>query len=273
MNLEARLTGTLNDVLRTSGYIFEIINNNKRQSNLITGPNNQLIPPPITAQLAASIAQFDLILDDTVSKFNDARWCVEQIVENKQKQEELRLQEEIERKKRLEEQKRREEEEARRKEEEEAKRKEEEERKKKEAQEQEEKARQEKERLEKERQENERKERERQEREEQERQEKERRDNLGVMDPGFDFDMDLDKNAPGIPNPSDILSSISYKGPGGDKADNKNEIDLGLNSILGEGQGFDDLNMDLLGQDFDGSAMNQDEDFDVDNFLNQFGND
>lgn len=268
MNLEARLNGTLNDVLRTSGYIFEIINNNKRQSNLVTGPNNQLIPPPITAQLAASIAQFDLILDDTVSKFNDARWCVEQIVENKQKQEELRLQEEVERKKRLEEQKRREEEERQRKEQEEVKRREEEERKKKEAQEQEEKARQERERLEKERQ----AEQERQEREEQERQEKERRDNLGVMDPGFDSDMDLDKGAPGIPNPSDILSSISYNGPGGDKADGKDN-DLGLNSILGEGQDFDDLNMDLLGQDFGGSGMGQEEDFDVDNFLNQFGND
>lgn len=265
MNLEARLNGTLNDVLRTSGYIFEIINNNKRQSNLITGPNNQLIPPLITAQLAASIAQFDLILDDTISKFNDARWCVEQIVENKQKQEELRLQEEIERKKRLEEQKRREEEERKRQKQEEEKRREEEERKKKEAKEREEKANLERERLEKERQEQ----KERQEREERERQEKERKENLGVMEPELDFDMDLDK---GAPNPSDILSHISYKGPGGDKVDGKDN-DLGLNSILGEGQDFDDLNMDLLGQDFGGSGMGQDDDFDVDNFLNQFGND
>lgn len=270
MNLENRLLGSLNDVLRTSGYIFEIINNNRRQSNLITGPNNQLIPPPITAKLAASIAQFDLILDDTVSKCNDARWCVEQIVENKQKQQELKLQEEAERKKRLEEQQRREEEERQRKEQEEAKRKEEEERRRKEAQEEAERAQQERERLEKEKQENERNERERLQREEEERQEKERRDNLGVMDPGLDYDMNLEKDNPGIPNPSDILSSISYKGGlGGDNGD----MDLGLNSILGEGQGFDDLNMDLLGQDFEGSGVVPDEEFDVDNFLNQFGND
>ncbi|KAM3124436.1 hypothetical protein CJJ07_003736 [Candidozyma auris] len=276
MNLETRLTGTLNDVLRTSGYIFEIINNNKRQSNLITGPNNQLIPPPITAQLAASVAQFDSILDDTVSKFNDARWCVEQIVENKQKQEELRIQEEIERKKRLEEQRRREEEEKKRREEEEARRKEEEERREKEAKEQEERARQERERLEREKQEKERKElEEKQRREEQERNNSNNNNNdLDMMDTGLDFDMDLDKGVPGIPNPSDILSSISYKGPGGDKADkNKDPMDLGLNSILGEGQDFDDLNMDLLGQEFDAGGVNPDEEFDVDNFLNQFGND
>ncbi|KAK6198491.1 mediator complex subunit 2-domain-containing protein [Scheffersomyces amazonensis] len=113
MNLQTKLNNSLNDVLKTSGYIFEIIGNNKKQSNLITGTNNQLISPAITAQLANSISKFDDILDETISKFNDARWCIDQIIENKQKQEELKLKEELERRKREEERQRLEEEERR----------------------------------------------------------------------------------------------------------------------------------------------------------------
>lgn len=248
MNLESRLTDTLNDVLRTSGYIFEIINNNKRQSNLITGPNNQLIPPAVTAQLAASIAQFDLLLDDTVNKFNDARWCVEQIVENKQKQEDMKLQEELERQKRTEAERRRKEEEKKNEEERKAQRTKEE---------QEGREKKEMERLEQER-----KDKARQEKEEDLRKE----DIDNIMGPRFDFDMDLDKGQD--INPSDILSSISYK-DGKKKVD---DMDLDLNNVLGGDQLLDGLNMDLLDQEFDGGA-NVDEEFDVDNFLNQFGND
>ncbi|KAK6461323.1 hypothetical protein DFJ63DRAFT_315124 [Scheffersomyces coipomensis] len=110
MNLQTKLNNSLNDVLKTSGYIFEIIGNNKKQSNLITGTNNQLISPAITAQLSNSITKFDEILDETLSKFNDARWCIDQILENKQRQEELKLKEELERKRKEEERKKLEEE-------------------------------------------------------------------------------------------------------------------------------------------------------------------
>lgn len=252
MNLEARLTETLDDVLRSSGYIFEIINNNKRQSNLITGPNNQLIPPQITSQLASSIAKFDLILDDTVSKFNDARWCIEQMVESKQKQEELRHQEELERQKKAEaERKRKEEEEATLR------------RKEQEKREVEEKAKREEE--------------ERVQREKEKESQKEQPQLDDVMDPGFDFDMDLEKGLD-IPNPSDILSSISYRdGAPEEKAEpkpnNADDMDLDMNNVLGGEQSLlDDLNMDLLGQDFDSGLGGAEEEFDVDNFLNQFGN-
>lgn len=120
-NLQTRLDASLNEILKTSGYIFEIINNNKKQSNLITGPNNQLIQPFVIQQLNNQIGKFDEILDETVSKFNDAKWCVATMVENKQKQEELKLKEEMERQKREAEAKRlKEEMEAKRKAEEEA---------------------------------------------------------------------------------------------------------------------------------------------------------
>lgn len=267
MNLESRLTDTLNDVLRSSGYIFEIVNNNKRQSNLITGPNNQLIPPPVISQLASSIAQFDLILDETVSKFNDARWCVEQMVENKQKQEEMRIQEELERQKKAEaDRKRKEEEEA------ELKRKEEE---KKVAE------------VKAKREEEERTQRAAKEKEEKERKEAEQRKQKeepqldDIMNSGFDFDMELEKGLD-IPNPSDILSSISYKdglpdeNPPDGKSSNPPKVDnmdLDMNNVLGGEQSLlEDLNMDLLGQDFNGGLGGGEEEFDVDNFLNQFGN-
>lgn len=288
MNLEARLTEALNDVLRSSGYIFETMNNNKKQSNLITGPNNQVIPPVIINQISASIAEFDRILDETVGKFNDAKWCVGQIVENKQKQEELRLQEEMERQKRAEEQKRREEEERIQRQQEEERRAEEEKRREQERIEREkleEEARRQQEEAEarekKEREE--REERERIEREEQERlrkqeeaeaaqKEKNGDQDFDLMGPTFDLDMDMDKLALGMTNPGDILYSLDYKEDGKPDENKPVDNDLDLNNILGNGQGFDDLNMDLLGQEFDGSHGNADEEFDVDNFLNQFGN-
>ncbi|SGZ57459.1 CIC11C00000001977 [Sungouiella intermedia] len=260
MNLETRLTDTLNDVLRTSGYIFEMINNNKRQSNLITGPNNQLIPPQVTNQLTLSIAQFDQILDETVSKFNDARWCIEQMVESKQKQEELRIQEELERQKKAEAERKRKEEEAaalRKKEEEkrlaeEKARKEEEERIEREAKEK----------------------RERELREAEERKQKEQPQMDDIMDSGFDFDMDMDKGLD-IPNPSDILSSMNFKD--GEQPSNKkksiDDMDLDMNNVLGGEQSLlDEFNMDMLGKDMDGGMGGAEEEFDVDNFLNQFGN-
>ncbi|RLV89765.1 hypothetical protein JA1_005019 [Spathaspora sp. JA1] len=92
---------SLNDILKTSGYIFEILNNNKKQSNLLTGPNNQLITPQIITQLSNQMVKFDDILDETITKFNDARWCVDQMVENKQRQEEMKIKEEMERARRL----------------------------------------------------------------------------------------------------------------------------------------------------------------------------
>lgn len=257
MNLEARLTDSLNDVLRTSGYIFEIINNNKKQSNFITGPNSLLIPAPVTSQLAQNVAQFDLILDETISKFNDARWCIEQIVENKQKQEEMKIQEELERQKKVEaERKRKEEEETARKRRE----------------------LQEKEKLERE--EAEREARQKQERERKEAQERQTAMSAeSELDTGFDFNLDLGKAGLDIPNPSDILLSISYKdgftdnNEKGNKKPNMDDGDMDLNNVLGGGQALlDDLSMGLLDQEFDSGMGNAEEEFDVDNFLNQFGN-
>lgn len=115
MNLEERLTSTFDDVLRSAGYIFEVITNNKRQSNIITGPNNQLIPSAVANQLAQSIALFDEILDDIASKFDDARWCMEQIADTRRKQEQLRAQDELERQKKAEVERKRKEEDATRK--------------------------------------------------------------------------------------------------------------------------------------------------------------
>lgn len=278
MSLEDRLTDTFNDVLRTSGYIFEIINNNKRQSNLIAGPNNQLIPGPVTNQLAKSIAQFDLILDETLGRFNDARWCVEQIVDNRQRQEELKAQEEMERQKKAEsERKKKEEEEAARK------KKEDEEARAKEASEREKQAK------------------EQQEREQKARDEQKKNvsasgaasaaannsdtsattkgnstaktDGL-MMDSAFDLDLDLDKDQD-LLNPLDILSTISYKD--GSSAPSKldaslDSMNLDFDDVLSGGQSvLEDLNMDLLDQDFD-AGQGMEEEFDVDTFLNQIGN-
>ena len=346
MNLEGRLTNSLNDILRSSGYVYEIINKNKKQSNLISGGNNQLITPVITAQLANNIAKFDELLDDTVSKFNDARWCIEQILENRQKQEELKLKEEVERQNKMkqdEERRKREEEAAEKKKLEETKKREEE-RKKREDQ-----AKAAKVKLEQE---------EKLKKEKDLQQNKTDGDDMfnDFISPGFDFNINelLENNDNGnngnnnngnnssinnngnsnndsnnnnnnsnndnnndfngdfdIPNPSDILSSIDYKDvpepmdnintnnnpksnsenksgntsgttPGGKQEGE--ELDLDINNILGKNDLIlDGINMSLLDQDdnANGSTNNNnngnnnsmEEEFDVDNFLNQFAND
>ena len=99
-NLQTKLDSAFNDILRTAGFIFEIINNNEKQSRLITGPNNQLIQPTIIQQLTNHINKFDDILDETVFKFNDAKWCIDTMIENKQKQQEMKIKEELERQRR-----------------------------------------------------------------------------------------------------------------------------------------------------------------------------
>lgn len=321
MNLETKLNESLHDVLKSAGYIFEIINNNKKQSNTITGSNNQLITPIITAQLSNSLSQFDDLLDETVSKFNDAKWCVEQILENKQKQEELKLKEGIERQKRKEEEEKRkkEEEEQRRKEEEDRKHKEEEEKKRKE-QEEEQRVK-EAERLKNEKQEQEKKQQmeakqaelRKQQEEEAAKLQSNSNDINDFISPGFDFNMgDLTGDKSGgldIPNPADILSSINYEGFGGDTKSNNestnstaktqnsnnnnandnnddknfntngldNDLDLDMNNLLGNDELLlDGLNMSLLDQGYGGdnaadNGVNMEEEFDVDNFLNQFG--
>lgn len=281
MNLEERLTNTFNDILRSSGYIYEIINNNKRQSNLITGPNNQLIPSPVTNQLARSIAQFDQILDETIGKFNDARWCVEQIVDTRQKQEELKAQEELERQKKAELERKKKEEEATRKKIEEDRLLEEKRAKE----------------LEKDAKEKERKEKEQQARDVEQKKRNESnsstkmgsnatqnnpgstaaatsmKEEASLMDNAFDLDLDLGKDQD-LLNPSDILSTINYKD---DNAVNKldsglDTMDLDFDAVLNGGQSvLEDLNMDLLDQDFD-AGQGLEEEFDVDTFLNQIGN-
>lgn len=99
-NLQTKLENSLYEVLKTAGFIFEVINNNKKQSALITGPNNQLIQPTIIKQLTNHINEFDSILDETIFKFNDAKWCIDTMIENKQRQEEMKIKEELERQKR-----------------------------------------------------------------------------------------------------------------------------------------------------------------------------
>lgn len=246
MNLETRLNECLNDVLRSAGYMFEIINKNKKQSNFITGTNNQLIPPIITAQLGSSISKFDDVLDETMGKFDDARWCIDSMVESKQKQVEMRKEEE-ERQRKL-------------KEEEEAKKQEaikEEERKREEARKEE--ARKEEARKEEARKEQMKKEK-----------PEEKKDDFDFMQ--FDFMNDVSND---IPNPSDILSSIDYLDLNPEKKESEKEEkkveDLDINNILGNNDSIlDGLNMSLL--DEQPQDINVEEDFDVDNFLNQFDN-
>lgn len=93
MNLQVKLEQSLNDVLRTAGYMYEVMNSNKRLTNLVSGPNTQPINPAIAAQLSSCLYRFDDVLDETIGKFNDARWCVEQMLESKQRQEESKQQE------------------------------------------------------------------------------------------------------------------------------------------------------------------------------------
>lgn len=249
MNLEEKLRQSLDDVLCASGYIFEIIGNNRKQSNLLTGTNNLLITPAVTNSLARSLAKFDEVLDETISKFNDTRWCVEQIVENKQRQKEQKAREEEERK-RLDDEKRKEDE-----------------------------RRQEEEKL----------------KQEQQRQEDERRlresqseasgsgmggrnvggtESQGVS-PVFDFNFNELPEEPNnenkvqdIPDPADILQSIQYG-----EGQKKDDMELDMNNILGNDELLlGGLNMDLLDPGLDQPHQDaNDDDFDVDSFLNQFG--
>lgn len=347
-NLQTKLESSLNEVLKTAGFIFEVINNNKKQSALITGPNNQLIQPTIIKQLTNHINEFDSILDETVFKFNDAKWCIDTMIENKQKQEEMKIKEELERQKREAEAKRlKEEMEAKKRAEEEAAAKaklEAEVRSKAEA---EAKAQAEKEAIEIERQrkeELEKKERaEAMERERKEAEERARQEQQQALQPPnqaleqfenfddlMDFNMDdLGQNNDGanINDQNDFLSSMNYDsmnvpledankidnsvfddfniddldtGNEQNKANTNNvnqdpskkdesqnkplengdDMDLDMNNLLGNDELIlDGLNMSLLEGGFDGgddanNANNAQlgDEFDVDNFLNQFGN-
>ena len=244
MNLEEKLRLSLDDVLCTSGYIFEIIGNNRKQSNLLTGTNNLLITPAVTNSLARSLAKFDEVLDDTISKFNDTRWCVEQIVENKQRQKEQKAREEEERK-RLDDEKRKEDE-----------------------RKQEEKVKQEKQR------------------QEDERRLRESQIEVGGgrnvggtesqgVSPVFDFNFNElpeepsnENKAQDIPDPADILQSIQYG-----EGQKKDAMDLDMNNILGNDELLlGGLNMDFLDPGLDQPQQDaNDDDFDVDSFLNQLG--
>lgn len=248
---------TLNDILRTSGYIFEIISNNKKLSNLVTGPNNQLIPAAVTLQLSNTISKFDQALDESVSKFKDARWCVEQIIENKQKQKELKLHEEMERQKRAEA---------------ERKRKEEEEASKRKLEEEEKVAKEKALRQQQEKKEQEQREQEARKRQQQLEQEEAQKANVQDFEGFLGEDPGLSMGNLDIPNPSDILSSITYKASGDNNQSKADGGDLDLGNFGGKNDQFlGDLNMDLLDQDIGGGGNFAEEEFDVDNFLNQFG--
>ncbi|KGQ97767.1 hypothetical protein MG1_03256, partial [Candida albicans GC75] len=82
-NLQTRLHNSLDEILKSSGYIFEIIDQNRKQSNVITSPNNELIQKSITQSLNGEIQNFHAISDQTVSKLNDAEWCLGVMVEKK----------------------------------------------------------------------------------------------------------------------------------------------------------------------------------------------
>ena len=98
-NLQTRLHNSLDEILKSSGYIFEIIDQNRKQSNVITSPNNELIQKSITQLLNGEIQNFHAILDQTVSKLNDAEWCLGVMVEKKKKLDELKVIEAAARKK------------------------------------------------------------------------------------------------------------------------------------------------------------------------------
>ncbi|KGU05305.1 hypothetical protein MEY_04476, partial [Candida albicans 19F] len=98
-NLQTRLHNSLDEILKSSGYIFEVIDQNRKQSNVITSPNNELIQKSITQSLNGEIQNFNAILDQTVSKLNDAEWCLGVMVEKKKKLDELKVKEEAARKK------------------------------------------------------------------------------------------------------------------------------------------------------------------------------
>ena len=118
------------------------------------------------------------------------------------------------------------------------------------------------------------------------------------MSPSFEFNLNdlptTNERGIDIPNPSDILSTISYDGFAeskdskkadtnipNDESNNNNDLDLDMNNLLdNDALLLDGLDMNMLDQGFDGTNPNgngvndlQDEEFDVDNFLNQFGAD
>lgn len=318
MNLETKLNKSLDNVLRTTGYVFEIVNHNRRNSNLLAGPNGQLLTLQVSEHLAQCLQNFDDILDETVGKLNDARWCIEQIVENKHKQEELKLKEEVERQRRQEEEKRAEEEKRVAEE-----RRRAEEQKEREAQAaREDSARNEAE--EKRRQaaqvaasteavENQNPNAQMQAQamlqlpqplqgsvQVQQQPQRQNEPAISTMSPTFDFNMDdipgmaasPSIRGPGdpsgsapidqgtkvdIPNPSDILQSISYDGSENKIPQAKTEgagadLDFEMNNLLGSDTLLlDGLNVGLLEPGEGDGTLGEGEEFDVDSFLNQFG--
>ena len=220
-NLQTRLHNSLDEILKSSGYILEVIDQNRKQSNVITSPNNELIQKSITQLLNGEIQNFHAILDQTVSKLNDAEWCLGVMVEKKKKLDELKVKEE----------------EARKKREEEAKKKEEEAKKK---------------------------------AEEAKKAEEEARKKAETVPQKFDnFDdfigFDINDNT----NDEDMLSNMDYEDLKlDDKVPATTDNNLDMNNILENDELIlDGLNMTLLDN---GDHVN--EEFDVDSFLNQFGN-
>lgn len=286
MNLEQKLNGSLNEVLKTSGYIFEFITNRKTQSNAITTSNNQLIPPNIVAQVSNSLSHFDDILDDAVSKLNDSKWCVENMLEDKQKQEAIKIKETKERKA-IEEKQRMAEAEAERIRDAEANAR---------NQEQQRREKIEQERREREQQEQEmrRKEQEKQEQERVRQQQQQQQqvtnadfgnpDSLdNFLSPDFNLGLDnissVDKMDEEIPNPTDILALKYGNEPSYDAVTGDRGIDFnnGASNLYGKDDMlFDGLNTPFLRQDIGdsntatGNTGQEEEEFDIDNFLDQF---
>ncbi|KGQ98998.1 hypothetical protein MEU_00598, partial [Candida albicans P37005] len=181
----------------------------------------------ITQSLNGEIQNFHAILDQTVSKLNDAEWCLGVMVEKKKKHDELKVKEEAARKKR----------------EEEAKKKEEEAKKAEEAKKKAEEAK---------------------------KAEEEARKKAETPPQKFDnFDdfigFDINDNT----NDEDILSNMDYEDLKlDDKVPATTDNNLDMNNILENDESIlDGLNMTLLDN---GDHVN--EEFDVDSFLNQFGN-
>ncbi|KAF6068923.1 Mediator complex subunit 2 family protein [Candida albicans] len=213
-NLQTRLHNSLDEILKSSGYIFEIIDQNRKQSNVITSPNNELIQKSITQSLNGEIQNFHAILDQTVSKLDDAEWCLGVMVEKKKKLDELKVKEEAARKK-----------------EEEAKKKEEEVKKK------------------------------------AEEAKKKKAETAPQKFDNFDdfIGFDINDNT----NDEDMLSNMDYEDLKlDDKVPATTDNNLDMNNILENDESIlDGLNMTLLDN---GDHVN--EEFDVDSFLNQFGN-
>lgn len=88
MNFQMKLNNSLNEILRASGNIYEIIYHNKKNSNMLSGFNNQIVTQYVSSNLANSIKNFDEILDETIFKFNETKWYIEKTLEKGQKQKE-----------------------------------------------------------------------------------------------------------------------------------------------------------------------------------------